>query len=1107
MIRHLMNSGLFRVIGFACVCLLAVDLSLGQVAVSVLNGIVTDSSGASIPNARITLTSADRGFRRTVPTSSTGTYTMPDLAPGIYGASVEAVGFKKAFVPQITLYVGQTSTQDFHLEVGAESQEVTVTAQAPLLNTTNGQLGTVITGTLTTQLPLNGRNFMQLNLLSPGAITDKTGNTSSAVSLSPASVTFSVNGQMSDYNLYLLDGLEIKDWQHGTSMFSPSVDAIEEFQATTSNYSAAFGAESAAQINLLVKSGTNVVHGAAWEYIRNAVLNAQNFFQPSGTTAPFVRNQFGANIGGPVYLPHIYNGTNKTFFFFNYEGFRQAVKTPETGYFPTPAQLQGNLSSVVTPGSPLINPFTGQAFPGNAIPASMIRPSTLANFLATGIGKGSWVPSPNANSAGINYVNSSPYNYFSNQYIARVDRNLSDKTSLYAHYTYSKETRQDPNLNPTWYLTEGSDTYTIAGHVIHDFSPTVLLDVGAGYTHFVQDQVQSTAGKNDITNSVLGIKGNATLPASWGAPVWNVAGYSNLGETNFGPRLWFINIVDLRPVFSVTKGKHNLQFGMDFQRVNEDFQEIFRTNGIWNYDGEFSGNALGDFLLGLPSSINSSPDPFSPNVFNSTFGPYFQDDWKITPRLTLNLGLRYEWIGIPLSANHRSISNIYFPPAQGVPSVVIADDAAPIKFQGVQASFFTNDFVRASSVHLPKQLAFNDNLDWSPRIGFAYSLPGSTSMVVRGGYGVFYGQDIQDKWVEAAVDPPFVRSNLTVLDQTNFLTFDPTNPYVNAVASAAQVFGNQINHRLGRTQEWNLTLEQTKWNTLFAIAYVGNRSDHLADFEDPNQAVPGPGATSARRAWPTQGVLYVAGENGTGNYNGLQLKAQRRYSNGLEFLAGYTWSKTLNTSDGTFVGEGGRGGDTQNLLDPSSEYGLAAQDVRQRFTLSGIYDLPFGKSKRFMNHNTIADLFLGGWQINGITQVVTGSPFTLSQTTNGANTDVGDFRPNTIGKSRLSNPSVDEYFNTAAFQVNAPVNGVYRFGNTGRNSVEGPGTVDTDFSLFKNLRIKERGQFQFRAEFFNLFNHPIFAQPGSVLGSAAFGTLTSTAIDNREIQLAGRLSF
>jgi len=1092
---------------FLPLCLLVGSLCFSQVAVSVLNGTVTDPSGSMIPNAKLVLSSLEKGSTRTIASSSGGTYTFPDLAPGTYSISVEASGFKKTFLPLMTLYVGQTSTQNFHLEIGTVNEQVEVSDEATLLNTTNGELGTVITGTLIEQLPLNGRNILQLNLLSPGAISDKSGATGNAVMLSPAAVTFSVNGEGSDNNMYLLDGIEIKDWQHGTAMFSPSVDSVEEFQTTTSNYSAVFGAEAAAQINMVVKSASDKFHGTVWEYLRNDVLNAKNYFQPTGTSQPFKRNEFGGNIGGPLTVPHLYSGKGRTFFFFNYEGFRQAVEGPLTGYLPTPAQLGGDLSALMAPGT-LINPFTGVAFPRSIIPPSMIRPANLSKFLTNGIGNGPWIPAPNTSAPGINYINGGTSHYNSNQYVTRIDHRISDKTSIYGHYAYNGESLISPNLNPNWHQSQNSDAYSVGVHLVHLFSSAFLFDVSAGYSHFTQNSIQSTAGKNDITNSILGIQGNATNPSSWGAPVWSVAGFGNLGEVAQAPRQWLINTLDFRPSVTLTRSKHNLQFGMDFQRVNEDFQEIFISNGIWSFNGSFSGNGLGDFLLGLPASVGSSPDPFAPNMYNSTFGPYFQDDWKLAKRLTVNLGLRYEWVGIPLSHNNRSIANMYFPPNNGIPVIVIADDAKAIKFQGVQASLYSSyPFVRTGAVGVPEQLAKNDNLDWSPRLGFAYSLPGTKEGVLRGGYGVFYDESIQDNWVEAAVDPPFIRNNLTILDSTNFATFSPTNPYANVQSSAAQVFGNQIDHRMGRTQEWNLTLEATRWNNLFSIGYVGSASSNLPDLEDPNMAVPGPGSIAARRRWPTAGVFYIAGNNGYGNYNGLQTKIQRRYSNGLEYLASYTWSRALNTSDGTFVGEGGRGWMTQNLLNPQTEYGVAAQNLSQRFVMSGLYELPFGKKKRFLNAGGLSNALLGGWQVNGITTVSSGSPFTVDQTDNGANVDVGDSRCDTIGNPRLSHRTVAKFFNTAAFAMYDPVNGVYRFGNTGRNTVTGPDSVDTDLSLYKKFPIHERGLVEFRFEAFNVFNHPIFGQPISTLGYSGFGALTSTAIDPREIQAALRLSF
>lgn len=1107
-------------VALASIGLLVLTPKLGQAQIAIgtsnLNGTVTDTSGAVVPNAKVTISSPTTGFSRSVVTNSSGRYYISQLTPGVYSVSVEAQGFKKEVLPGITLYVGQTPTEDFRLQLGTVHQQVSVTGQAPLLNTTNGQLGTIVTGTLMTQLPLNGRNFMQLNLLSPGAIEDKTGDTSNAVNINPEDITFSVNGMMSDYNVYLLDGLETKDWQHGTQVFSPSVDGVQEFQTTSADYSAALGSMGGAQVNLVIKSGTNQLHGTAWEYLRNNALDARDFFQP-GSTPPFRRNQFGANLGGPVYFPHIYHGQNKTFFFFNYEGYRQTLKVPETRLYPTPTQLAGDESSLVTAGEPIINPFTGQPFPGNTIPASDIRPSTLESFLQNGIGKGLWIPHPNVSLPGINYIFDSSNNYSANQEMARIDQTLSNKSSIYGHFTYDRELVQYPSATvPSWYETDPVNDYTIAGHYTHIFSPTFLFDVGGGYVHFIQEEVTSTEYKYNITGQILGITGNATDPGSYGPPNWSVEGYSALGAgAGQSPREWWVNTGNFRPTFTLTRGPQTLQWGLDFDRINENFPEVFIANGIYDFTGEFTNYPLGDFLLDLPNTLRSSPDPFSPDTYNSLLGPYFEDDWKVTRNLTLNLGLRYEWAGIPLSSNHRSISNIYLPPNNGVPELFVADDAAPPVFGGVQQKLTTEvPFVRASSIGMPEQLAFNDNTAFAPRFGFAYKLPRVSNTVLRGGYGIYYDKDIQDRFVEASVDPPFVASNELTLGSTNFQTFDPVNPYVNETASAAQIFGNDIHNKLGMTQAYNLTLERSMWNTLFSVGYVGDWSTHLPVLADPNQAAPGPGNEADNRRWPSVGVFDLALDNGNANYNSLQVKVQHNFFHGLDLLASYTWARALSTSDGTYVGEGGRGGDTQDLLNPGVDYGLAAQDVGQDFVISYVYQLPVGNGKRFLNRKGAANLILGGWSINGVTTAATGSPFTINQTFNGANTDTGNFSPNTVAGcnpalsySRSTGQQVAEFFNTACFSENVPVDGVYKFGNTGRNTVIGPGTYDWDFALYKDFSLSERLKLQFRTEVFNIFNNPIFAQPNGTLGSPGFGALTSTYIDPREIQFALRFSF
>jgi Carboxypeptidase regulatory-like domain len=1106
---------LYGALLFVAMQLIHVPVCSGQVATSSLTGTIKDQSGAVMPGARVTAASVTTGFSMAAVSGAGGNYTIPYLPPGVYRVTAEASGFKKVVIDHITLQVGSTTTQDIQLQVGAMVQEVNVTGAPPLLNTTSAAIGTVVTGTLTRELPLNGRFVFQLNLLAPGTVHDKSGTTSDAVSLNPSVATFSVNGNPSDVNMYLVDGIEIRDYQDGTAILAPSVDAVQEFQNTTGQYSATMGTTGGAQVNTVVRSGTNKFHGAAWDFLRNDKLDARNFFQAN--RGGFQRNQFGANLGGPVLFPG-YNGHDKSFFFFNYEGERNIKSIPETGFYPTPAELNGDLSALLQPGHQLVDPFTGQAFQGGIIPTTDIRPSTLLPFLQSGIGNGPWIPAPNSfETPGINYSVNSQQRYTLDQEIARLDHVFNDKTSVYGHLIFNSEHRSDPNLNPNWNVVEGISSYTYGGHLSRVITPNFLFSLDSGVSHFVQNLVQSTAFKNDISNKILGLQGMATIPASFGAPVWGVSGFSNLGEVHYGPRQWSVNTWQASPAISWIKGSHDIQAGVQFVRINNDFPEIFRTNGIWSYDGRFSGQALGDFLLGLPASVNTSPDAFAPNFFSTNLAPYIADTWKLTPRLTLDLGLRYELVTVPVSHNNQSVSNIYFPPNNGTPVVVIADGAKPINFQGVQQQFFTGvPFVRASQVGLPESLLNGDHTTFAPRFGFAYRVPYFKDAVFRGGFGIFYATDIYDKFVEASVDPPFVRSQTTFLDSTNFMTFDPTNPTLGASAAAAQIFANQIDHHLGRVNEWNLGLEKNVWNTLFSVQYVGSISDHLPNLRDPNQALPGPGSIVSRRPYPSVGVIYMAEDSAIANYNGLQLKVNHNFSHGFAFLAGYTWSKALNNSDGTFVGEGQRGGTFQNSFNRGADYGLAGQDVRQRVTVGYVWELPVGKGRRYLaTSGALANTLLGGWQANGITSFSSGSPLTAFQSYNCANSDAGKIRPdavvgmspNDLAHGRPRGQQVAEFFDTSAFQECNPPSGTYRFGTAGRNTIIGPGTFDNDFAMFKNIPIKERANAQFRVEFFNLFNRPIFGQPGTTLGTPQFGTLSSTAIDPREIQLALKLSF
>ena len=1092
-----------------------VQCSRAQVSASGVNGIISDSSGGVVPNAKVKITSATTAFSWTAVTDSDGVFSIGQLNVGSYDITVEAPGFKTAVVPNVKLYVGQIATQNITLQIGEAVQRVTVLAQAPLLNTTSGTVGTVVVSTLVTELPLNGRNFLQLNLLSPGAGHDKGGATPESYDINPSNTAFSVNGQRSDFNLYLLDGTIFKDYVFGTAPLAPSVDAIQEFQTATSNYSAAFGSEAGAQVNLATKSGTNRLHATAWEYLRNDKLDARNFFQ-QGATPPFRRNQFGANVGGPVVLPKVYNGRDHTFFFFNYEGFRQVKDVPTLGNFPTPAELSGNLSSLVQPGTPLLDPVTGQPFPGDIIPANRI-PSTLESFLQNGIGNGPWIPVPNSTVPGANYFSNVPTNYFSNQYVVRADQRIGAKTFVYGHVVIDRESALNPptipglSLNPNYSIETTKQAHSLTVHFSRAMTPNLLLDFGFGWSGFEQEVVQSTAGKNNLTESVLGIQGLSTSPDSWGAPSWGVAGFSNLGEQQAGPLRWPLSIYQYTPAMTLVKGKHSLKWGLQILRDHYNFEQTYAANGDWSFDGSLSGYGLADFLLGLPASIVVVKSPFSPVGRSTELGPYFQDDWKITTSLTLNLGFRYEYGGLPYSSNH-TFANTYFGPNNAVPELVVSNNYAPVTFEGVTYPLVPGiPFVTASQVGLPNSLTFFGKRNFAPRFGFAYRVPGTSNTVLRGGYGIYYQKDQLAALNSLAVNPPFVGGYIVANDAANFQGFNWFSPLANTAAAQIAFQAVQTHYVPAMSQQWNLTLERNAWNTLFSAAYVGNVDHHLPDIEFPNQALPGPGPLGPRRPWPTVGTINGEGYNGNSNYNGLQLKVQRDFSKGLALILGYTWSKSIDDTAGS-----GQNGDALGASAPQDAYnwqvsdrGLSGQDIRNRFVASFVYDLPVGRGKAFLNRGGPVNLLLGGWQLNGIVTLASGSPLTALETFNSENFDSGNRRPdqvcspNNLSHSRPRADQVLEFFDTSCFQQAT----LYTYGNAGRNTIIGPGVKNVDGGIYKNFKLTEALTLQFRAEAFNLFNHSDFAQPGQTLGTPQFGEITATSIDNREGQLALRLTF
>ena len=553
--------------------------------------------------------------------------------------------------------MGQTIIQNVHLQVGSATQNVTVSAAAPLLTQSSGEVGTVIEQKTISEMPLNGRSFLQLNLLAPGVTRSKNSNTFDAVQIDPTVQSFNVNGSHGDYNAYLLDGVNIKEYNTGSISFAPSVDAIQEFQGATSNYSADLGTEAGAQVNVAIKSGTNEFHGDFFEFLRNDVFNSKNYF--AQTVSPFKQNQFGATVGGPVRFPWFYDGRNKTFFFASYQGFRLANGTPAYGNYPTPVQLTGDLSTLAAPDKPVIDPVTGLPFPGNIIPQNRM-PNYLLQFLQNGIGKGPWVPVPTSDIPGQNYFRNASNDFVGNQFIARVDQKLGEATFMDVSYADNRAALYPPSLNPNWSQSTTQPAKSIAANISHTFNPTLQWDTTVGFSMFSQNLIYSTNGKNDIMNSILHINGYPTAPETWGVVGLGLTGYSDLGELYSVPDKPQSNVLEIRSGLTKIKGQHSLKFGGEFDRFYDTNQNLLEGN--LTFDGSLTGYSLGDFLLGHPVSTFTSNTGFDARLRSSQLSGYVQDDWKATSHLVLNLGFRYDWSSIPTSANN-SVANWLVGPA------------------------------------------------------------------------------------------------------------------------------------------------------------------------------------------------------------------------------------------------------------------------------------------------------------------------------------------------------------------------------------------------------------------------------------------------------------
>lgn len=1152
------------VLAVLLVAMVVPPVALGQKDSGGIAGIVRDSAGAVVPDAKISVKDVDHGTETVVTTSAQGEYVASPLKIGSYSVTAEKVGFKKTVVGPITVNIQEHPEVDITLTVGSIHEVMTITSEGLQLQTETSELGDVVNGQEATTLPLNGRNFAQLAQLSAGVAPAEPGSRINA------SYGFSAGGARSEQNNFLLDGVDnnsnLADLLNETAfVIQPSVDAIAEFKVQTNSYSAEFGRGNGAILNAVIKSGTNDFHGDLYEFIRNEKFDARNAFDAFGRQ-PYKQNQFGATLGGPIIK-------NRTFFFGDYEGLRIRQATPFLELIPTPAEVAGNFSSLLTSTvtgtdcngqptyageifntrltQPLASSPTGfcgvpiggysGGFPTNIFPAVDPLAASLSTY---------W-PTPNADIGGNNFLSDPHRQESRNNFDIRIDHKISDKDNAFGRFSYENQ----PSFIPPPFNnlldgggffdgTEDNSYRSLALSEVHLFKSNVINEFRLGYNRINSHRFQVNADQNisaqlDFPNVPYGLNNGGLPNITFGD------GTAGIGSSTYLPSIEKQNSFVLTDNLTWIRGRHSLKFGTEVRIEQFTIFQPAEARGALGFGNDFTdnpavpgtgGSSFASMLLGVADGggITSLHDI---DYRRQIYAGFAQDDWKANDRLTVNLGLRYEVFSTVKEHNNEEGTFVYGPNSMLVPS----GQNEPLT-QLIGASIPIE--------HGSRGLISPDLNNFAPRIGFAFRA--MNKLVVRSGYGIFYGGQENGPYSNPSpgFNPPFFSSESFSTPCGNLaanpavtpgqplncsiasLNMNGSNTLANGFPPTAlsnpntpELYSVSPNLRTPYTQQWHFGVQyQMPADTLLDVSYAGSRGLKLFGFYNGNEAalatLPQFAAlcianfggllacpTAERR--PAQAVAPGAApgstcnlsvtdncdpvfdtsiatfrSNDVSNYNSLQVRFEKRPTHGLQFQAAYTWSHALDDASSASLGSQ-NAGDFRLQNDPLLEYGNADFDVRQRFVLSYAYDLPFGKNKAFGgNASGVWNQLIGNWQVAGITIATTGNWYTPTDiatnlsTSDGGGEVASASRPNVVGNPN-GHPCVPgTLFNTCAFATNTVVGS---FGDAGRNIIQGPGTQNWDISLFKIFPINERKRLEFRAEFFNAFNHydPEFDNPGS----------------------------
>ena len=1048
-----------------------------------LTGIITDSNSALIAGAQITLTNVDTSVTRRAVTNGDGYYSIPFVLPGKYQLHVLATGFKPVTRNNLSLNVDQAARIDFKLELGTITESVSITSIEPPLERETSSIGQVIENKTIVTLPLNGRNYSQLSLLMPGVTPDQ---------LPRAADGFNVNGNRALQNKFLVDGLDNNNYIMGvdtgsTQVIRPSVDAIQEFKVESANYSAQYGQAAGGIISVALKSGTNRFHGSAFEFLRNDILDANDFFANRAglERGQLSFNQFGGTLGGPVWR-------DRTFFFASFQGTRNRNSNTSVVTVPTPEQVRGNFGSINIFDPTKAVGGIRQQFANNVIPEA--RMDSVGRQIAA------LYPAPNQLGLVNNYASLVPQTDDANQYDLRGDHNFSERDKLFVRF--SKVDRNflrvgicPPPANCGVQLTLPQSltnhAWSVAAGYTHIFSSNTVNELRLGFSNN-KNFLQSPAERPLFDE--FGIKGVPQFDSLTGLPFFNLTSYSALGDRLQTPNPKEAEVFQVNDNFSYFRGHHTMNFGGEYWRLSTFAGTANGARGSFDFNGQFTsrtpgqgtGNAVADLLLGLTSSASLTTQQVATFLVDY-YGGYFNDSWRISPKLTINLGLRYELQTRQREEDNRQSFFDFTPGSPTYGTLVPAQDG------GHRAQTFSN----------------LDRNNFAPRIGFAWQLDQKT--VMRGGFGIFYG-GVGNYVINfsGAANPPYsVRTLInspttaanTGLKLSDGFPADALNP-ARVVNPAA--YGQPQDFPQTEIYQGNFDVQrELSSGVVLSLAYVGSGDVNLRGQMDINAPRPGAGAAQPRRPFPAFGAINTLSDFAHSSYHSLQTKLERRFSNGYSLLTAYTWSHAIdNSTDGEELPNPSVV--PQNQFNTNAEKASSSFDIKHRFVTSFVYDLPFGRADGWLGGSRFAQVVFSGFQIGGIFVAQTGQPINPDVAGNPANT-TNPVRPNRLRDGNLARDerNVDRWFDSSAFAVPA----AFTYGNSGRNVLRAPGLVNLDFLIARNFRLSETTRLELRGEFFNLTNTAHFGRPNATIGSPQAGTITATAAPNRQVQIGVRLVF